>query len=147
MNNKKYLIQIQFLIFSFLTCNILVAQDTSEIKFSYRYLNKRDSSHDIKLTVENQSKKTIYYSIALQGYTNSGWKPLLSDINSLGTNDFLVLKLLKPKAKEIKIVSKKKINNRYKHYNINKIRFGIMFYEKQDLKSKGQIKYLDPLSL
>ena len=68
------------------------------IKFTYHYTNKNDSD-DIKLIVRNLSRvNTYYYSIAVEGLTDTGWIGLNADINSLGQNDFWVLKPIEPEV-------------------------------------------------
>src|SRR5215216_5740486 len=142
---KTKLICAQLLMIIILPYNSFVVQEKIPIKFSYQYLGK---NHDtIKLSVENVSKRTYYYSIALQGYIDTAWVPLLSDINSLGENEFLVLKSLKPGSRAAKEISKKRINYLYSFKKIKKIRFGVMYYEKQDLDSKGDIIYLSEMEL
>jgi len=134
--------KIELLLISICFYFASTAQNKSPITFTGNYSNKNNLD-DIKLVVENKSsEKTFYYSIVLEGYNDTTWVPLLSDINSLGINEFLALKPLKPKNKAVKNVSKNKIFRLYKYY---KIRFGVMYYEKQDLKSKGEIIYLPPI--
>ena len=70
--------------------------------------------------------------------------PLLSDINSLGKNEFLALRPLRPQEKIAKFVSQKKIFAGYKHEKFKKFRFGVMYYEQKSLKSIGNIIYLKP---
>jgi hypothetical protein len=104
MKITKQLITI--LLFSISLQNISKAQNNPPISFRYEYPDKNDLDK-IKLIVENTSPtKTFYYSIALQVYNDTAWFPLLSDINSLGTNEFFVLKPIKPRSKIVKYVSK-----------------------------------------
>lgn len=116
------------------------------IKFAYRYVKKNDSDN-IKLFIENASStKTIYYSIGVEGLTDTGWIGLNADINSLGMNEFWVLKPIKPKSKTGKDVSKKRIFNLYRVKRITQIKFGVTFFEKKDFSSKSETIYLPPMS-
>ena len=131
------------LIIIFAFAVMALAQNPLPIKFSYQYVKKSDSDN-IKLIVQNISKKTFYYSIAIQGRNDTGWVSLLSDINSLGQNEFLSLKPLTPGSKIVKYTSMKRIWYIYEYYKISKIRFGAMYYEKKNFDSKGGIIYIDP---
>ena len=108
--------------------------------------DKINSSTNIKLFVENTStRKTYYYSIGIEGYKDSCWEPIICDINSLGMNEFIKLKPLKPKMKIVKFISKKSIHRLYPQYM--NIRFYVMLYEKQDFYADGDIIYLPPISM
>lgn len=120
-------------------------QKESPIKFSYQYIKKNDSDN-VKLIVENVlSTKTFYYSIGVEGLTDTGWVGLNADINSLGVNEFWALKAIKPRSKVIKTVSKKRIFHLYKYYKITKIKFGVTYFEKKDFSSKSETIYLPPM--
>lgn len=122
-----------------------IAQSKHPISFAYMDAKSNDSD-TIKLSIRNLSKdKTFFYSISVSGLTDTGWVVLNSDINSIGQNDFLVLKPLKPNKKYIKSISKKKIFFIYAYYRPQKIRFSLMYYEKQDFESEGGIIELPPL--
>lgn len=83
--------------------------------------------------------KTLYYAISVSGLTDTGWVVLNSDINSIGKNDFLALKPLKPKSTNIKCISKNKILFIYSYYNPKKIKFSLMYYQKKDFETEGKI--------
>ena len=124
--------------------SLVIAQNQDPIKFSYQYLRKGDSN-DIKLIVQNNSsKRTFYYSVSLASLVDTGWVTLLSDIDALGQKEFLALLPIKAGQKVIKKVSKKRIISLYQTYPIKKVRFGVMYYEKPTLESKGEIIYLPP---
>jgi len=123
---------------------ILYAQKESPIKF-YQHVNGKDADN-IQLKVENVSNvKTFYYTIGVQGLTDTGYVGLVADINSLGQNEFLVLKPLHPKSNAIKSVSKKRIYDIYNQKHIRKLKFEVSYYEKKDFNSKSQVIYLTPL--
>ena len=120
------------------------AQNNSPLFFSAEYPKSRNAD-SIKLKVHNKSNaKTFYYSIALQGFKDTSWIPLISDINSLGKNEFLALKPLRPQEKITKFISRKKIFEAYKHKKFKEFRLGVMYYDQPSLKSKGNIIYLQP---
>ena len=120
-----------------------VAQSRLPIKFAYSY--SKNDSNTIILIVHNLSSKTFYYSIALSGFIANKWEPLLSDLNSLGVNEFTALKPLLGKSKVVKTVSKKYIYYIYGHTKMSKIRFGVMVYKKRDFDSNGDIIFIEPL--
>ena len=138
---KKYFLLLLLSIFYYVSSS----QVLRPIKFSYKYLKNSDSDL-IKLTVRNVSNnKTFYYSIALQGNSDTGWVSLLSDINSLGMNEFLFLKPIKPDQKVSKQVSKRRIIFLFKYYKIKKIKFGVMYYPSRDFAAKSEIIFLPPM--
>ncbi len=117
------------------------------IKFTYQYANKNDSNN-IKLIVENTSStKTFFYSIGVGALTDTGWVGLIADINSIGQNGFLSLKPIRYKSTAIKNVSKKQILFIYSYYKPKKIRFNVIYYEKKDFESKGEIIYSMPIPI
>ena len=119
-NNFKVLI----LLFILCTRYNSPAQDKSLLFFSAEY-PKSKNADSIKLKVHNKSNtKTFYYSIVLQGFKDTSWIPLISDINSLGKNEFLGLKPLRPQEKITKFVSRKKIFEAYKHKKFKEFRLG-----------------------
>ncbi|MBO9572027.1 MAG: hypothetical protein J7497_07435, partial [Chitinophagaceae bacterium] len=75
------------------------AQQVTAVDFSFRYINKNNTD-TIKLSLKNNSiTQTYFYSIFLHGHQDTAWIPLLSDINSLGMNEFTALKPLRQGAK------------------------------------------------
>lgn len=120
-------------------------QERVPVTITYSFSTKSDSDV-VKLVVKNQSKKLYYYSITLGGLINGEWESLLSDINSLGQNEFTVLKPIKGKSPIIKQVSLRRIYTLYEHKKPSQIRFGVMFYEKRDFQSKGSITYTSPIN-
>lgn len=142
---QKY---IPLFILSFVYNNATHAQNKQNklpMQFTYQYVNKNDSDK-VKLIAKNVSpNKTFYYSIAVQGLADTGWVGLLSDINSLGQNDFWALKPIKPHTCITKYVSKKKVLFVYAYYKIRKIRFNLVYYEKKDFESKSKNIYLPPM--
>lgn len=118
------------------------------IKVEFRSKNLGENSDIMRLIVKNTSQKEKYfYSIFLAGYSDTSWVHLLSDINSLGMNEFTALKPLLPGAKPIKNVSVARIKSIYSYANLTKIRFGVMIYKKQSFDSKGETILLEPIDL
>lgn len=118
------------------------AQKDIPIKFWSQYVKKTDSDN-VKLMIENlSSAKTYYYSVGVEGLTDTGWVGLNADINSLGMNEFLTLKPIRPKSQIVKAVSKSRIFFLYKYHNIIKIRFGITYFEKNDFNSRNKSIFL-----
>jgi hypothetical protein len=137
MKRPLIILLVLLLIYS---CNR--AQNKSPLQFTYSYANKKDSDL-ISLIVINQSaSKTFYYTISLQVLNDSGWKPLLADINSANQNEFVSLKPIKAHSKAVKVISKLKIRGLIPYYKSQKIRFGLMYYEKKDFDSKSHVLYL-----
>ena len=129
-----------------LLSNGCLAQKNIKVEFSFRKLS--EPSDAIRLIVKNTSSTEKYfYSIFLSGYRDTSWVSLLSDINSLGMNEFTALKPLLPGRKQIKDVSKAKIKRMYDYENLTKIRFGVMIYKKQSFRSEGETILLDPIDL
>lgn len=123
---------------------VSTAQNKKDLAFSAEF--KMGSIDDIiVLNVKNVSSRTYYYFISAAGLTDTGWVSLISDINSLGQNGFVALKPLKSKSTVVKYISKKKILFIYAYYKPRKIRFSLMYYEKQDFESEGKIIELPPL--
>jgi hypothetical protein len=120
-------------------------QNAPVILFKATYLTPSDSDH-IKLTAENLSaSKTYYYSIGAMGLTDTGWVGLITDINSLGQNDFWGLVTLTPKNKTVKVVSKKRIMRLYAYKNITRIRFSLNYFARKDISSKSERIVLGPM--
>lgn len=139
---KKYTI---LAIMFFNLCLGCAAQPKQPINFTCSYAKANDSDN-VKLIVKNLlPDKTFYYAISVAGLTDTGWAVLNSDINSIGQNDFLVLKPLKSKSTVVKYISKKKILFIYTYYKPRKIRFSLMYYKKQDFETEGKIIDLPPL--
>jgi hypothetical protein len=142
---KRYIIAL-----TLLSCywEVMRAQNVGSkplVVFSYQYPDKNDSDK-VKLIVKNISPdRTLYYTIGVQGFTDTGWVVLNPDINSLGQNDFVALKPIKPHAIAIKNLSKKHIGFLYAYYGIRKLRFSLGYYGKQDFDSKSHIIYLEPM--
>jgi hypothetical protein len=112
------------------------AQNEAPIHFICEYKNE-DSS--IRISIENISpKKTYYYSVGIEGLTDTGWIGLTADINSLGTNDFWALIPITPGNRLIKYISKERILHIYASKKITQVRFEIEYFEKKDFNSKKQ---------
>ncbi len=127
--------------------SVIFAQPKSTVTISSEK-NIKQGTDLIRLAVKNQSlAKTFYYSIVLKVHIDTGWISLLSDINSLGKNEFLHLKAIKPGETIIKPVSLKQIALEYYYYKDKELKFGVMYYEKPTLKSKGSIEFLSPFKL
>jgi hypothetical protein len=140
---------MKYILFLILTTSSLsptlaFTQDKSPIKISYHYLRKGDSS-DIKLMVTNNSSRTFRYSVTAAALTDTGWVPLVSDIDALGKKDFLAFMPIKAGQTVIKRVSKKEIISLYPTYSFKKVRFGVIYYDNANSESKHQIAYLPPL--
>jgi hypothetical protein len=125
--------------------NSCYSQDTTLIKFAAFAEN---SNGRIKLIATNKSnKRTIYYSIGVQGYSDTGWVHLTSNIDAIGQNDFLAFKPIKPHSRIVKYISRKEITNEYIRYPTKRIRFYIMFRETRqydELRNDGII-FLSPI--
>jgi len=138
---KGYILITTILINACLSiCN---AQVKLPIKFTYQY--KKNDPDNVRLIVENLSGRTYYYTIGVEGLTDTGWVGLNADINSIGQNDFLVLKPIKKKTRIIKDQSKKKVLFAYDYVKPKKIRFCVTYFEKQDVRSKLEEIYLPPI--
>jgi hypothetical protein len=133
------------MVFFDLSLDSAIAQPKQPIDFTCAYAKANDSDN-IRLTARNHlSDKTFYYAISVAGLTDTGWVVLNSDINSIGQNDFLVLKPLRPNSADAKYVSKKKILFIYAYYKPKRIRFSLMYHKKLDFKTEGKVIDSPPL--
>ncbi len=69
----------------------------------------------ISLTVSNCSDQPVYYKVALEIKSASGWEGVISDIDNLTQNDIIRLVKLDPKDKKIKKLQISYIPPKYFH--------------------------------
>jgi hypothetical protein len=121
----------------------IFAQENLPIKFIAHYTANRNI---IRIEIQNSSSsKTYYFMVGVKGLVDTGQVRLVTDIKSLGQNEFIDLEPIGPHKRVIKFLAKKKISNDFPEYNIKKLIFFIEYFKGKDFRSESKVIWLSPI--
>lgn len=113
------------------------------VQFSFSYPNRTDSNW-VQLTIDNKTDSAIYYSVGIDGLSDTGWVHLLSNLDALGKNEWFGLKTLSPHQFEKEQISKERVYYIYRYVKPQKIRFYLLYSNRRSSHGIQKVLFVYP---